>query len=546
MRDNTAISAFLIEHKDAFGDSRLLRALLADFMPENKALQRVLLIIHDEGISEMAEADTNIITNKLLSILIDDYAISEEQANNAIDIWLRVFGKEKAFVPTYNQNDGDVKERNKNDNQKASASNKVASDRRPNADFSAKDVHKYYIPSAPYSRDSSSFDAKKLKDKAMQLFNLLNENGARATIADLNSNGVSTTFGIQLGAGVRVNSVTKLKKEIELCLGGKVEFEIPLPGTTLLGIHLFSSENNSISFSQGVHSKEYTDSFAKVPVLLGASSTGGFIVDDLDRIGHLLIGGSSGSGKSVLLDTIILGVLYKKAPIDVQLILIDTNVLNLNVYNGIPLLLIPVITESNKAIAAIHWLLAEAKHRSKILAEAIKKDIDDYNEEPGNAAFPHITVVIDEISPIIDYDNSIIEDIQYLAQAGKALGIHLIISTQMVNSRGIKKIKDSISARVVFNVFSESESKQFLGVSGAEKLQGIGDMLYKCPGDPAPKLIKGINTNREDVTAAVEKVKTLNSYFGEASYNNLGDVSKSSKKQSLSNVRRHIVGGGNG
>lgn len=359
--------------------------------------------------------------------------------------------------------------------------------------------------------------AKEMKNISNNLLDYLKMNNIGATLEELEHTGNVYTFGLRLETGVRVSTLMKDKDGISVALGGPVEFEVPLHGTSLFGIHLML-ENESVCIRQAIESKAFRECEARIPILLGVSDHGEMVVDDLDSLGHLLIGGTSGSGKSVLINTILMGLLYKTEPKDIRLILIDTSILNLSVYNGIPQLEIPVVTESKKALWTLNWCCAEIKNRNRKLTEARFKDIDDYNTEFPNNKLPHIVVIIDEFGPVIDEDGAL-ESFQEICTLGKPAGVHLIIATQKINSKNVvRMLKDSVNARISLNVFSEAESKSFLGVSGAEKLKGQGDMLYRRPGTPDLVHLHGIDTKDEE---AVSTVKNLiyfnNSYMMESS-----------------------------
>lgn len=372
------------------------------------------------------------------------------------------------------------------------------------------DYSKYVFPTVNLLKTTSSVDS--LADSAYKekLEAVFQSYKVKAQIMTVSQTDMAVTFGISPNPGVRINTITSYKEEYELALGGRVEYEIPLKGTSYLGLHVLKECKGGISLRKMIDSDEYKMSKARIPLLMGALTSGTPIIEDLDAIGHLLVGGETGSGKSVFLNSLILGMLYKRSPEDIQFIFIDTNILNLNVYNGIPSMLIPVVTDANKAIAALNWCSAEINNRTRKMLEAGCKDIDDYNVKPTVTKLPHIVVVIDEFAPVIETEEGL-EALLSLTTVGKAAGVHMILSTQKISSRtALRRIKESIHARVAFSVFSEAESKAFLDMAGAEDLTGAGDMIYRKPGQNSIIRIQGVNIKDEEATTCVNFIKSAN------------------------------------
>lgn len=372
------------------------------------------------------------------------------------------------------------------------------------------DYSKYVFPKADLLKISDS--AESLEDSVYRerLEAVFQNYRVKARVMTISQTDMAVTFGISPNPGVRINSVTSYKEEYALALGGRIEYEIPLKGTSYLGLHVFKENKGGVNLRKMIVSDEYKTSRARIPLLMGALTSGVPIIEDLDEIGHLLIGGETGSGKSVFLNSLILGMLYKRSPEDIRFILIDTNILNLNVYNGIPSMLIPVVTDPRKAVAALAWCSAEITRRTNMLIESGCKDIDDYNIKPGATKIPHIVVVIDEFAPVIETEEGL-DTLLSLTTVGKAAGVHMIISTQKISSRtALRRIKESIHARVAFSVFSETESKAFLDMSGAENLSGAGDMVYRKPGQNSLVRIQGVNIKDEEVSSCVNYIKEQN------------------------------------
>lgn len=308
---------------------------------------------------------------------------------------------------------------------------------------------------------------------------------------------LSLTFAIRPAKGVRVKEITACEQDIYMNLGSRIDFEIPLKGTSYLGLNIYNSDRNSICLRQAITSPAFQNSEARIPLLLGMQSAGSFYVDDLDDVGHVLIGGDTGSGKSVLLNSIILGILFKKKPNELKLMLIDTNIIDLNGYSGIPSLVTPIITDASKAISAIDWLESEIRRRNLELRGKGLKDIDDYNTIYGES-FPHIVVVIDGIAPILEENG--MEGILSIASSGKRAGVHMIICTQMnLPKTQCRRLREAINARIAMRLFNDADSKMLIDDKLASSLTNIGEMLYRRPGNPTLIDIQGIEISDHDI-----------------------------------------------
>ena len=324
------------------------------------------------------------------------------------------------------------------------------------------------------------------------------EYGIKASVVYVVAGVRIVTFAVQLGRGVRVNNVTSHKGELELGLGGKIYFEIPLKGTSYVGICLETGKIMDISLRTLFDSPAFLETQAIVPIVLGMSSKGNIVVDDLSSCGHILVGGATGSGKSVFLNQIIMGLLYKTGPDKVRMVLADESGINLSVYNGIPHLLLPVITMPRKFTGVMNWVLCESMQRKEKMIDRGAKSIESYNKLCPEFVLPHIVVVFDEYDALLENEDDI-EALYMALTVGKLVGIHWILASQKVTPKTItQNLQRLVANRISFDVTSIRESKSLLGVGGAENLEGNGDMLYYKEGWKEPiRINSGIATDEE-------------------------------------------------
>ncbi len=383
----------------------------------------------------------------------------------------------------------------------------------------------YGLPSPNILKEytlSAMPDKDEIKQQVQDIFIA---QGISADLLFVDQTPLSITFAIRPDEGVRVKDITSCEQDITMKLGSRIDFEIPLKGTSYLGLNIYNSDKNSICLRQAVTSAAFQNSEAKIPLLLGMQSAGTFFVDDLDDVGHLLIGGDTGSGKSVLLNCIILGILFKKNSNELKLLLIDTNIVDLNAYSGIPSLVTPVITDVNRALGAINWLCLEIRRRNMELMERGLKDIDDYNTKYGNY-FAHIVAVIDGIAPILEENG--MDQILSIASAGKRAGVHLIISTQMnLQKIRFRRLTEAINAKIAMRMFNEADSKMLIDDKRASYLTDIGEMLYRRPGNPTLFDIQGIEISDQDIEAVTAHLRLTDDSMM------IEDISKSLEKAAL-------------
>ena len=348
-------------------------------------------------------------------------------------------------------------------------------------------------------------------------------------MTDVSQGPAVTRYELQPDQGVKVNKIVSLADDIKLNLAvTDVRIEAPIPGKAAVGIEVPNAENAIVSFRELVSSQEFKTHKSKLAFAVGKDIAGKIMVTDIAKMPHLLIAGATGSGKSVCINTLIMSLLYKASPEEVKLIMVDPKVVELSAYNGIPHLLIPVVTDPKKAAGALNWAVAEMTHRYKLFADYNVRNLAGYNEKIKNIEhieddtkpkkLPQIVIVVDELADLMMVAPGEVEDaICRLAQLARAAGIHLIIATQRPSVNVITGlIKANMPSRIAFAVSSGVDSRTILDMNGAEKLLGKGDMLFYPYGYPKPVRVQGAFVSDEEVGAVVEFL-TENS--GGSSYN---------------------------
>ena len=354
-----------------------------------------------------------------------------------------------------------------------------------------------------------------LKEKAVKLEETLKSFGVNAKVLQVTKGPAITRYEIQPDIGVKVSSIVRLADDIALNLEARsIRMEAPIPGKAAVGIEVENERINLVSIRELVESKEFRDSKSKITFAVGKDIGGTPIVADLKSMPHLLIAGSTGSGKSVCLNSIIVSILYKARPEEVKMVLIDPKVVEMGNYNGIPHLLIPVVTEPSKSAAALGWAVSEMTDRYKKFAEEGVRDLASYNEkitEKGNgeAPLPQIVIIIDELADLMMVAPSQVEEsICRLAQMARAAGMHLIVATQRPSVDVITGvIKANIPSRIAFAVSSQFDSRTILDMAGAEKLVGKGDMLFNPLGMAKPVRIQGCFISDPEVHRVIDYMK---------------------------------------
>lgn len=377
----------------------------------------------------------------------------------------------------------------------------------------------YVMPSANLLKKAASGPKENegviLKEKAIKLEETLKNFGVNAKVLQVTKGPAITRYEIQPNTGVKVSSIVRLADDIALNLEAKsIRMEAPIPGKAAVGIEVENERINLVSIREIIETKEFKSSKSKITFSVGKDIAGTPIVADLKTMPHLLIAGSTGSGKSVCLNSIIISILYKARPEEVKLVLIDPKVVELGNYNGIPHLLIPVVTEPSKSAAALGWAVSEMTERYKKFAEAGVRDLASYNDylkeqDEGSPILPQIVIIIDELADLMMVAPSQVEEsICRLAQMARAAGMHLIVATQRPSVDVITGvIKANIPSRIAFAVSSQFDSRTILDMAGAEKLVGKGDMLFNPLGMAKPLRVQGCFISDSEVHSVINFLK---------------------------------------
>lgn len=369
---------------------------------------------------------------------------------------------------------------------------------------------------APRSGDST----RELKETALRLQQTLSTFGVRVTITDISQGPSVTRYELQPEQGVKVSKIVNLADDIKLNLAATdIRIEAPIPGKAAIGIEVPNKENMPVALRDLLESREFKEFPSNLAFAVGKDIAGQVVVADIAKMPHMLIAGATGSGKSVCINTLIMSILYKAHPDDVKLIMVDPKVVELSVYNAIPHLLIPVVTDPKKAAAALHWGVSEMEDRYKKFAEFNVRDLKGYNkrvesmreegQEDAPVKMPQIVIIVDELADLMMVSPGEVEEsICRLAQLARAAGIHLIIATQRPSVDVITGlIKANMPSRVAFSVSSGVDSRTILDMNGAEKLLGKGDMLFYPQGYPKPARIQGAFVSDKEVSDVVDFLK---------------------------------------
>ena len=388
---------------------------------------------------------------------------------------------------------------------------------------SVEDEHYEYPPVELLSKGTKKTikgGAKALTDIATKLQKTLYSFGVQAKVENVSVGPAITRYELKPAEGVRVSKIANLADDIALNLAAEtIRIEAPIPGKQAVGIEVPNTEKETVHFRDVVESDEFQDSKSKLSVALGKDVAGSMAIADIAKMPHALIAGATGSGKSVCINTIIASIIYKAKPSEVKFVMVDPKVVELSVYNGIPHLLIPVVTDPKKAAGALAWAVQEMDNRYNLFAQKGVRDLKGYNalaEKEQTGKLPQIVIIIDELADLMMVAAKEVEDsICRLAQKARAAGMHLIIATQRPSVDVITGIiKANIPSRIAFAVSSQVDSRTILDQVGAEKLLGKGDMLFYPSGAPKPTRIQGAFVSDEEVEKIVSFVKTN----GEAKY----------------------------
>ncbi|WP_026882282.1 FtsK/SpoIIIE family DNA translocase [Clostridium akagii] len=361
-------------------------------------------------------------------------------------------------------------------------------------------------------------DKKDLLTSATKLTDTLNSFGVDAKVVQVTKGPSVTRFELQPSAGVKVSKIVNLSDDIALNLAASsVRIEAPIPGKSAVGIEVPNKDLTPVFLREVIESDTFFNSKARLSFCLGKDIGGNCVIADLSKMPHILIAGATGSGKSVCINSLIVSIIYKYQPEDVKLLMVDPKVVELNMYNGIPHLLIPVVTDPKKAAGALSWAVNEMTKRYKTFADNNVRNIEGYNElyTKGKVdnKLPWIVIIIDELADLMIVCPSDVENyIGRLAQMARAAGMHLVIATQRPSVDVITGvIKANIPSRISFAVSSQIDSRTILDSSGAEKLLGKGDMLFYPVGEAKPLRIQGAFISEEEVERVVTFIKTQGS-----------------------------------
>ena len=358
-------------------------------------------------------------------------------------------------------------------------------------------------------------DKKELIENANKLEEILSNFGVDAKVTQVTKGPSVTRFELQPSPGVKVSKIVNLSDDIALGLAASgIRIEAPIPGKAAVGIEVPNGKQTPVFLREVLENDEFIESNKKLAFALGKDISGKCVVGDLSKMPHTLIAGATGSGKSVCINTLIISLLYKYNPDEVKLLMVDPKVVELNVYNGIPHLLIPVVTDPKKAAAALNWAVNEMTNRYKLFAEAGVRNMESYNDlfDKGiiEKKLPYIVIIVDELADLMMVCPNDVEDyIGRLAQMARAAGMHLVIATQRPSVDVITGvIKANIPSRISFAVSSQIDSRTILDGSGAEKLLGKGDMLYYPVGESKPLRVQGCFISEEEVEQVVSFIKS--------------------------------------
>ena len=370
----------------------------------------------------------------------------------------------------------------------------------------------YHFPSLDIlaKGKGSQSNGEEVAQNAMMLENVLSNFGITAKVVNATQGPTVTRYEIEPAPGVKVSRIVNLTDDIALNLAAQhIRMEAPIPGKSAIGIEVPNKTTEAVHLRDVLDCSDFKDARGGIPVGLGKDIAGKPVITDLAKMPHLLVAGTTGSGKSVCVNTLISSILFSRKPEEVKLLLIDPKMVELSIYNGIPHLMAPVVTDMKKAAAVLRWAVREMEARYKAFAASGKRDIKSYNEAHPKVAMPLIVLIIDELADLMmTAPDDIEESISRLAQMARAAGIHMVLATQRPSVNVITgSIKANVPSRISFAVGSQIDSRTILDMAGAEKLLGKGDMLFAPIGANKPIRVQGAFISDDEVEHLVEFVK---------------------------------------
>lgn len=382
-------------------------------------------------------------------------------------------------------------------------------------------IWKYPSLSLLSAQKGAKADRGDIKENASIIESTLDSFGIRAKVMEVNGGPAVTQYAIRIAEGTKLSKIKGLSTDLALALAaptGTIRIEAPIPGRNLVGLEIPNRSPEYVTLQEIMTHPDMKKEKSRLAVGLGLGVSGAPIIADIKKMPHVLVAGSTGSGKSVCINTIITTLLFRNSPQELRFILVDPKRVELTGYNGIPHLLTPVITNTDQVVAALTWATKEMDKRYKMFAEVGVRNVEEYNELSGFTAMEYIVIVIDELADIMLSAPTKVEDlIVRLAQMARATGIHLILATQRPSVNVITGlIKANVPTRIAFNVASMIDSRVIIDSPGAEKLLGRGDMLYVPPDRPLPTRIQGTYVTNDEIKALIDYLKKTDA--GEVKY----------------------------
>lgn len=536
-----------IRRKERAEERRVQKRLEKDASGVTMDVKLPKKAVHKGNMTELVEKESGVKEDVFLSPEMAEIPVHREKRKDKTqEIPVTISGEKTAM-----QSDGaEIPE---------AAEEKMSAKRRKKSE-SAEEIEipevKDAVPAKPYQfpplrllaapkSNVNRNSVAQLRETAAQLQQIFKDFGVNVTVTDVSCGPTVTRYELQPDQGVKVSKILALADDIKLNLAvADIRIEAPIPGKAAVGIEVPNKDNSTVTLRELLASEEFDSHTSNLAFAVGKDIGGKTIITDIAKMPHLLIAGATGSGKSVCINTLIMSLLYKASPEDVKLIMVDPKVVELSSYNGIPHLLIPVVTDPKKAAGALNWAVAEMTRRYQLFADYQVRNLQGYNDKVKSIEMlegddkpqklPQIVIIVDELADLMMVAPGDVEDaICRLAQLARAAGIHLIIATQRPSVNVITGlIKANMPSRLAFAVSSGVDSRTILDMNGAEKLLGKGDMLFYPYGYPKPVRIQGAFVSDDEVSAVVEFLKAHN----EAAVTNTEIEEHLKKQQTAGNV----------